>query len=144
MSRLSERQIVRMLLQYGPSSRADLARLTGLTAPTVSKAADSLLLSGHLEELEPAYAFGRPAKRLGLAVRHAQVLGLVIDASLCRLVAAGLDGQICADDTCVFSTPDTYEALVQTAVGLARALMHREGIATLGMGISVPGLVDYR
>lgn len=144
LRQLNERQVARALLQHGPSSRADLARLTGLTAPTVSKAVDTLLLSGHLEELEPASAFGRPAKRLALAARRAQVLGLVIDAQLCRLVAAGLDGQIRADDTCVFSTPDSYEALLHTAAENVRVLMQREGVTTLGMGLSIPGLVDYR
>jgi len=144
LSRLNERQVARALLKYGPSSRADLARFMGRTPPTVSKAVDSLLLSGHLEEIESASAFGRPAKRVTLASRHAQVLGLVIDAPSCRLVAAGMDGQIRSEDTCVFSTPDTYEELIRTAAEYARIAMRREGVTTLGMGISMPGLVDYR
>lgn len=144
LGKLNERQIARALLQQGPLSRADLARLTGLTAPTISKAVDSLLASGYLEEQDPAAAFGRPAKRLALAAREAQVLGLVIDAGQCRMVAAGLDGQIRAADTRTFPTPETYEALIEQTVHHARLLMQREQVSTLGLGVSLPGLVDYR
>jgi predicted NBD/HSP70 family sugar kinase len=144
LSKLNERELLRTLLAFGPMSRADLARSTGMTPPTVSKAADSLLTSGHLEENEPAEAFGRPAKRLGLATRSVQVLGLVIDADLCRVVAAGLDGQIQADHTREFSTPDTYETLISEATLHARELMSRAEVKTVGMGVSIPGLVDYR
>ncbi len=144
LSKLNERQVLRTLLHQGPASRADLVRLTGMAPPTVSKAVDNLLLSGHLEENEPAAAFGRPAKRLGLAARHTQVLGLVIDAEHCRIVAAGLDGQIDARHTREFPTPATYAALIAEASGLATLLMQRANITTLGIGISIPGLVDYR
>jgi predicted NBD/HSP70 family sugar kinase len=144
LSKLNERQVLRTLLQHGPSSRAELARLTAMTPPTVSKAVDSLLLSGHLEEQEPAVAFGRPAKRLGLAVRRAQVLGLVIDADWCRVVVSGLDGQIFAEQTRKFPTPDTYQSLISQASDCARTLLQRNARTTLGMGISIPGLVDYR
>jgi predicted NBD/HSP70 family sugar kinase len=144
LSKMNELQVLRTLLQHGPSSRAELARLTAMTPPTVSKAVDSLLLSGHLEEQEPTAAFGRPAKRLGLAAQRAQVLGLVIDADWCRVAVSGLDGQIVAAQTREFPTPDSYAALIAQAVGCARALMQRDGRTTLGMGISIPGLVDYR
>lgn len=145
LSKLNERQVLRTLLHQGPASRADLVRLTGMAPPTVSKAVDNLLLSGHLEESEPVAAFGRPAKRLGLAARHAQVLGLVIDAEYCRLVVAGLDGQIDARYTREFPTPATYAALIAEASFHATQLMQRRAdITTLGIGISIPGLVDYR
>ena len=144
LSKMNERQVARTLLQNGPLSRADLTRLTGLAAPTVSKAVDSLLGSGHLEEQEPAASFGRPAKRLALAVQKSQVLGLVIDAGACRLVAAGLDGRIRTEDTREFPTPETYEELIAHAAEQARELITQRNISTLGMGVSTPGLVDYR
>lgn len=144
LSRLNERQVLRTLLHHGPASRADLVRLTGMAPPTVSKAVDSLLVSGHLEENEPASGFGRPARRLGLAARQSQVLGFVIDAGTSRLVAAGLDGQILPGQLREFSTPDTYDALIAEATTHARDLMQRENVTTLGLGISMPGLVDYR
>ncbi len=141
---MNEQQVLRALLQHGPLSRAELARVTGITRPTISKAVDALLGARFLEEHEPAATFGRPAKRLGLAARDAQVLGVVIDAGMCRVCAAGLDGQIVPERSCEFPTPDRYDALLARIAESSAPLLEREGVATLGVGVSVPGLVDYR
>ena len=45
-----------------------LTRMSGLTAPTVSKAVDSLLRCGLLEELDPLeQALGRPGRLVRMA-----------------------------------------------------------------------------
>jgi len=105
---------------------------------------ESLLGAGYLEEDEPRAAFGRPAKTLRLATERAQVLGLVIDAGWCRVVPAGLDGVPRPELTREFPTPDSYEELIEQAAAHARVLLQQPGLTTLGMGVSVPGLVDYR
>lgn len=143
LSKINERQVLRTLLLQGPLSRAELARLTGMTHPTVSKAVETLLLANLLEEREPAASFGRPARKLGLAAR-ARVLGLVIDAGWCRVVSASLDGQIDPALTREFPTPESYEELIERTVECAVPLVALDGVTTLGMGVSVPGLVDYR
>ena len=105
LGRMSERRVLRILQSRGPLSRAEVARHAGLSAPAVSRAVASLLRSGLLEETEAAQQTGgRPAMRLRLASQAAQVLGLVIDADRCRLVAAGLDGCL-RDEPIDFPTP---------------------------------------
>src|SRR5690242_4794091 len=105
LSRISERQVLRTLQADGPLSRAEVARHSGLSAPTASKAIESLLRSGFLEEEEAPEAMrGRPAKRLRLATETAQVLGFVIDAGNCRVVSAGLDGTLDEERTLEFPT----------------------------------------
>ena len=141
---MSERQVLHALQANGPLSRAEVARRCGLSAPTVSKAVASLLRSGLLEEADlPEATGGRPATRLRLARDSAQVLGAVIDADRCLLVSAGLDGQIHEATRC-FATPDSYPRLLDALTRHAKALMDRDGVATLGLGVSLPGLVDYR
>jgi N-acetylglucosamine repressor len=49
LSRINERRMLEVIQQHGPSSRATLTRVSGLTAPTVSKAVDSLLRRGFVE-----------------------------------------------------------------------------------------------
>ncbi|MCW3051853.1 MAG: family transcriptional regulator, partial [Chthonomonadales bacterium] len=142
LSRINEQQILRMLLEQGALSRAEIARVAGLGPPTVSRAIEALLQSGYVEEEAPQAAFGRPAKKLRLAVRSAQVLGLVLDAERCRVVCAGLDGKVRADRTQTFTTPDSYDALLQLAETALRILLEDPGMTTLGIGISMPGLVD--
>jgi predicted NBD/HSP70 family sugar kinase len=121
-----------------------VARHAGLSAPAVSRAVAALLRSGLLEETEgPHPTGGRPAMRLRLARQAAQVLGLVLDADRCLIVAAGFDGEI-HDEPIDFSTPDSYSRLIDAFARHARSLMERPGITTLGAGLSVPGLIDYR
>jgi predicted NBD/HSP70 family sugar kinase len=144
LSRINERQVVRTIQAHGPLSRAEVARLSGITPPTVSKAVEALLEANFLEEDSPQFAPGRPAKKLRLAASAIQVLGLVIDAEYCRVVSAGLDGNIHPDQPPPFRTPETYEQFLDAAVESIAPLLKRSGITTLGLGISIPGLIDYR
>lgn len=122
-----------------------MTRRLGVTAPTVSKAVSSLLRGGLVEEYEHKHdGIGRPAKRLRLATERAQVLGLVIDARECRLVGASLDGELHEDSLHTFATPKTYRGLISKVVRLAEQLVARDRVETLGMGISMPGLIDHR
>src|SRR5947209_3418866 len=118
LSKINERQVLRTLQDRGPLSRAELARHSGISAPTASKAVESLLRAGLVEEGEaPGLRRGRPARRLRLACETAQVLGLVIDAEQCRMVAAGLDGRLNDTRAVQFPTPSTYADLIEAAAG---------------------------
>jgi predicted NBD/HSP70 family sugar kinase len=144
VGKLNERRVLRLLQTRGPLSRAEVARESGLSAPTVSKAVASLLRSGLLEEADaPELARGRPAPKLRLATTSAQVLGVAIDAGHCEVVSAGLDG-VLHGDTTIVPTPATYPELLAALESAARELMTRPGVQTLGLGLSLPGLVDYR
>ena len=142
---MSKRSVIRVLQQHGPCSRADVTRRLNVTAPTVSKAVAALMQGNFVEEFEcKDNAIGRPAKRLRLATQTAQVLGLVLDASECRLVSAGIDGEVHRDSLMRFETPQTYGELISTVTERAQQFLRRKGVTTLGLGISIPGLLDYR
>ncbi|HIE96714.1 MAG TPA: ROK family transcriptional regulator [Planctomycetes bacterium] len=145
LSQLNERAVLRVLQANGPSSRAEVTRLAGVTRPTVSKAVASLLKSGLLEEFDaPENGRGRPARKLRLGGATSQVIGLVIDSPTCRIVTAGLDGSLRPQTQREFDTPDIYEELVATVIDHIAALSSDDTITTLGAGISLPGLFDYR
>ena len=145
LSRLNERSVMRVLQDHGPCSRADVSRRMNTSAPTVSKAVASLLRAGLLEEFDiKENGRGRPAKQLRLANETAQVLGLVIDASECRLVVAGMDGVMRGEGEVSFETPKSYERFLRDTVHHAQRLINPRGVTTLGLGISIPGLLDYR
>lgn len=145
VGKLNERQVLRLLQTAGPLSRAEVARRSGLSAPTVSKAVASLRAAGFLEEAAaPGPARGRPAPVLRLATEAAQVLGVVIDAGRCAVVSAGLDGVLHPDPDPSLPTPPTYAKLIDALAARCRALMAKPGVATLGVGVSLPGLIDDR
>jgi len=142
--KFNERQALRLLQMLGPLSRAELVRHSGLSAPTISKVVASLLKAGLLEEVEaPELARGRPAPKLQLATTSAQVLGITIDAGHCEVIAAGLTGAPRGDVRAV-PTPHTYPELLTALESAASELMAKPGMTTLGLGLSLPGLVDYR
>ena len=144
VGKLNERQVLRVIQTCGPLSRAEVARESGLSAPTVSKAVASLLKTGLLEEADALEAArGRPAPKLRLASASAQVLGVAIDGGHCEVVSAGLDGEM-RPGLLTIPTPATYPELLADLESAARALMARPGVTTLGLGLSLPGLVDYR
>lgn len=145
LGKMNEHEVLRVIQQHGPLSRAEVVRQTGLSAPTVSKAALSLLNSGLLEENDIAESGrGRPAKRLRLASERAQVFGVVIDAEMCQVVAAGLDGKLQPDREISFATPSDYDQLLDKVESIIRPLMAENDLRNLGIGLSVPGLIDYR
>ncbi|SFH93056.1 ROK family transcriptional regulator [Planctomicrobium piriforme] len=145
LRRINERRVLELIQQRGPSSRAMVTRLSGLSAPTVSKAVTSLMEVGLLEEIEAsAGAFGRPAKLVKLAADKVCVLGVVIDVNRSWVVATGLDGRLDPDRMRTFETPDTYESLLRKVETEAQILKRILGSEIQGVGISVPGLKNQR
>lgn len=145
LSKINERQVLRTIQARGALSRAEVARMSGMSAPTASKAVESLLKAGLLEEGgAPETARGRPGKKLSLARLTTQVLGVIVDADRCRVVSAGLDGALHSQRQQEFITPPTYEELIDQAETICRDLMERDGVLTSGVGICLPGLVDYQ
>jgi predicted NBD/HSP70 family sugar kinase len=145
LRRINERRLLEAIQRHGPSSRAALTRVSGLTAPTVSKAVDALLKRGLVEELEPAeQALGRPGRLVRMAAASAAVLGVVIDAGTCCVVATGLDGVVTESRTIRFATPAGYPALLDAVEEACRSLRAAGAAVVHGVGVSVPGLVDER
>ena len=115
-----------------------------MSAPTISKAVDSLLESGLVEEggARPS-SIGRPARILRLAKEKIQVIGIALDADRCVLASAGLDGSIDEGRSLSAPTPRSYAALLDTLETLVRKLLRPE-VVTASIGISSPGLVRGR
>lgn len=145
LRRINERRLLEVIQSQGPSSRAMLTRASGLTAPTVSKAVDSLLQRGLVEELEPVeQALGRPGKLVRMATQSGAVLGVVIDTQTCCTAAAGLDGTVTEEQTRRFATPNDYTTLLDMIEQDCRSLMAGITGNLHGLGVSVPGLINDR
>ena len=78
-----------------------------------------------------------------MATANAQVLGIVIDAARCEIVRAGLDSLLHPEGRS-FATPGTYSKLIDALAKQCEALMTTGPIVTLGVGVSLPGLIDDR
>jgi N-acetylglucosamine repressor len=142
---MTVRRVLELLQSRGPSTRAELTRLSGISAPTVSKAVGMLLESGLVEEGEsPPASLGRPGTVLRMAREGTQVIAVVLDAGRCSVVSAGLDGALRADSELQFSPASSYAALLDQIAAAAKKLMKRPGVETLAVGLSIPGLINHR
>jgi N-acetylglucosamine repressor len=145
LHKINQRIILETILHRGPSSRAEVMRYSGISAPTVSKAVASLLELGLLEEGDSAEGvFGRPGKLLRLATENSQVIGISLEPQRCSVVSAGLDGGLHQDEVELFATPGTYQGLLDAIVERVATLVRRGAANTLGIGISAPSLVNTR
>lgn len=144
LRQINEREVFERVRRQGPTSRAELKRVMGVSAPTVSKAVAQLVKVGLMEEVGMATGggVGRPVMVYRLARGCVQVLGASLAVERCSVVAGGLDGEIYHDRTSSFDTPATYDDLIREIANSTRRLMRRRGLRTLGLGISAPGEID--
>lgn len=143
LRKMNVRKVLEVIQGQGTLTRADVMRCSGISAPTVSKAVSALLEAGLLEERETAeFSVGRPGKLLQLPRFSAQVIGVVLEWDYCSVVASGLDGHIHQDKLDRFKTPKTYADLIETISSKIKNLVENEKLPVLGVGITVPGLVN--
>ncbi len=143
LRKMNVRKVLEVIQGQGTLTRADVMRCSGISAPTVSKAVSALLEAGLLEERETAeFSVGRPGKLLQLPRFSAQVIGVVLEWDYCSVVASGLDGHIHQDKLDKFKTPKTYADLIEMISSKIKKLVEDEKLPVLGVGITVPGLVN--
>jgi glucokinase len=88
-------EILRLLRAQGPCSRADLARASGLSAPTVSSSVEYLERKGLVAAVgRGSLKKGRPPGLLRFNRSFGCVVGVDIDASTVRVALADLDGNV--------------------------------------------------
>jgi predicted NBD/HSP70 family sugar kinase len=94
---INERALLYALRQNGPASRADLARTSGLSKPTVSQALANLESAGLVRAVGPRTpARGRTALIYESDPTAGYVVGVDIGHEWIRIAAADLSGQIVA------------------------------------------------
>lgn len=119
-------------------TRADLARLTGLTPPTISSLVEELSADGLVVELGPGIsAGGKRPTLLGIDLAARQVIA--IDASVRPFVGmlTDLSGVEQARGVAA-DVEDPTDALV----GLVEELVAQATAPIAGVGVGSPGLVD--
>jgi N-acetylglucosamine repressor len=139
---ITSQMVLRAIYDRGPLSRADLARLTGLTAPTISEITGALILDGLVEEigLGPSTGGKRPTLlRMVDDARH--LIGLDLARGDFRGAVMNLRGEIRQRISLPLEDRKGTAAL-QLAYQLVERLVASTNRPVLGIGIGAPGLVD--
>ncbi len=88
-------ELLRLVRHHAPCSRADLVRLSGLTAPTVSALIEGLQKSGVVKFIgDGRPTGGRPPRLIAFNGEHAFVVGVDIGGSNLRIALGDLTGRI--------------------------------------------------
>jgi len=148
MREVNSRDLLRLLRHHMPCSRADLVRLSGLTAPTVSAAIEALQRRGLVRFTGPGNPKGgRPPRILEFNQQCACVLAADIGGSGVRLALADLGGNIIGTLNRLFTyrgTPDEVVALCAEGV---QSLLEENGVSrqkVLQFVAGAPGITDVR
>ena len=140
----NERLVVRTLYDLGPVSRAEIARLTGLTRTTVSDVIASLLDEGVVREIGRGPSSGGKAPILLEVDDDARlVVGLDLGEEHFAGSLVNLRGEIRRSVALPVGGRDG-EAAVQLVFELLDELLDGSTAPLLGIGIGTPGLVDSR
>ena len=143
LRRLNVRRVLDTLHELGPSTRAQLTRRTRISPPTMSKLMSQLVRAGLVEQdATPVVTRGRPGVLFRLAARNVQVVAVVLDVHRCTVTSAGLDGNLANGRSFSFPTPDRFERLTEALVKHVRELIAENGVPCIGLGLTVPGLID--
>jgi predicted NBD/HSP70 family sugar kinase len=139
------RRFLHELRRNGPSTRAQLTKSVGVTAPTSSSIIAELLELGLLEEADGISAGkGRPGKRFQLASSTAFAVGCAIDLDRCVVAPAGLDGHPKHAAAVQFETPGSYDELLDALERAVGQILENATGACRGIGLAIPGLVNER
>lgn len=162
LRQVNARGLFRLLREHSPCSKADLVRLSGLSAPTVSSAVaylESLDLVENLGDGESSG--GRPPEMMRFNAAHGYVAGVDIGGTRLRMVLADLNGRIVTQWATQFTekqrTPkavctlihDGLKVMCHEASTPLRRVLHvtvgAPGITNVDSGVvlSAPNLMDW-
>jgi predicted NBD/HSP70 family sugar kinase len=136
------RLVLKRIYSSGPISRAELARHTNLTPPTVSDVVANLIDQGLVSEVGYApSSSGRRAILLEIIEDSKQLIGIDLSRQDFRGAIADLRGQIKYRIDLPLDNRDGDAALAMV-YKLVDSLIENASSPLLGIGIGSPGLVD--
>ncbi|MFF3765429.1 ROK family transcriptional regulator [Streptomyces sp. NPDC001922] len=149
LRRINSAVVLHALRNGEPATLADLARLTGLSRPTVEGVVDGLTGTGLVTEAappeEPVRRQGRPARRFRFHAEAGHLLGIEIGPRRVAALLADLSGRVtgsAAREVPVSAPAEERLAQVRATVSglLRRAGVPRGSLRAVGVGS--PGIVE--
>lgn len=134
--------VLRTLVDHGPLSRSDLARMAGVTRATIGSIVQGLLEDEILEERGPVDdgQVGKPARPLWFAAGAGSVVAIELSSAGARGALVDARGSVYADEFAAFGDPASAPDVLGVTGRLAASLSERRSV--LGVGIAVPGATN--
>jgi DNA-binding Lrp family transcriptional regulator len=144
--RLNRQRLLDAIRRHGPISRADLAKRTSLSPPTVSGLVEELVAdAGLLREIGiGASSGGRPPVLLEFNADYGYLIGVDIGSRMVRFALADLQGRLLArheERTRAECCETTIEQVCGGIDGMIRG-HGRDASKLFAIGIGAPGMTD--
>ncbi|UCG15957.1 MAG: ROK family transcriptional regulator [Phycisphaerales bacterium] len=144
---VNRHRILNHIRRQGQTSRAELAKLTGIRPPTVSAVVRQLMDEGLVEEVgdgETCTGTGRPPRMVALSRTRACAVGFEVSGTAIRAGVCDVSGGILSSTRVGFS-PQDAERTADRLAEIGTALLGDSSLSwrdLQGVGVAVPGLVD--
>ncbi|MFL5844944.1 MAG: ROK family transcriptional regulator [Solirubrobacteraceae bacterium] len=143
-------QIIEVLRNAGTASRAEIARLTGLSRTTVSSVVAELNDSGLIAETPtpadaPAAGRGRPGVLLSLQPSAGAAVGIDFGHTHLRVAIADLSSRVLAEHHRRLDVDRAADVALDAAVEMLDEVLEESGTARgriAGVGVGLPGPLD--
>lgn len=146
LKEINSRAVFRLLRENTPCSRADLVRMTGLTAPTVSGAVEHLMKLDLVESLGyGASSGGRRPDLLRFNSTYGYVAGVDLGGTNLRIALADLEGNILGKWSSPTHNSRTPERVIEKMRNGLAELLQRTGVPPsklLAVAAGAPGITD--
>jgi len=136
------RQIVlNYVRERSPISRAEIAQEIALQRSTVSLIVSELMDEGLIEEVEGESKGGRPPFLLRLRAAGPVAVGVDVGTTKTVIATCDLGGRVLEQEE--FRTHRSSDETLAHITESIRRLKRKSGAGIEGVGVSLPGLVDY-
>lgn len=142
----SNRRLILNIVRKKPVSRAELARITGLTRAAITFIVDELINDGILIETGTAEAdYGRKPVLLDLDPRSCYTVGVYISRDGCHIGIINIKGDVLEKHKVILETSFNADACLKVIIDNIKKIIADTAFPYekfLGIGISSPGPVD--
>jgi predicted NBD/HSP70 family sugar kinase len=139
-------RVIQAFCDFGPLTRAELAKMAGVTRATIGNIVGGLINDGLIEEGQPPPAGGRvgkPGRPLWFGPRSGLAGAASIEREHVRAALINARGEILDESQVAFDADDPTGRSVIKAVGVAlKGALPKSGRRLLGIGIAIPGVCD--
>ena len=146
ISRLNMVRAINTIRNNDGISRAKMARMSGLSAPTITRIVERLIADGLVIEIgEGKSSGGRRPKRLRFSGGENYVIGIDLGTTNIYGVLSDLDANIVAEKKLPTPLEAGFEAIMEQAALVIedlKAHLGKSGKRLLGVGMAVAGLIN--
>jgi predicted NBD/HSP70 family sugar kinase len=144
LRRANQSRVLAAVQAAGALTQVEIARITGLSAATVSNIVRELREMGTVT-VTPTYSGGRRAQSVSLARRAGMTLGLDFGPSHLRVALGDLGNRVLGEEVIAYDVAASVERGLRRAVWLVETLLEQSRVdrsEVTAVGVGFPGRVD--